>query len=468
VCDPPYELGFMNKGWDASGIAFDPAFWAVIFRALKPGGHLLAFGGTRTYHRMACAIEDAGFEIRDSLHWVYGSGFPKSLNVSKAIDDRAGAERPIIGEHKTQLPGGNTFAQDAWSQSQRAGGQTCVYLKAGQPCQGHDSGFSQGKTFHTGVTASATEDAKRWEGWGTALKPAHEPIVLARKPFKGTVAANLLAHGTGAINVDGCRVSTEGETFRAPQSDPGNRDGTQMFGFDEYSARERFQAAQRASTERLAERGRWPANFVLSHLEECDWERDDRESGSRDYVCAPGCPVVELDRQSGRGKSPPAGKPVRRFGARASEGWGLSSYSEGRAYGDEGGASRFFYCAKPSARERDYGCEGLPVRSGGEATDREDGSAGLNSPRAGAGRRGGRRNVHPTVKPIQLMRWLCRLVTPPGGVVLDPFTGSGTTGIAALREGFAFIGVEQSSEYIEIARARIARALEETCAKEPK
>lgn len=441
VCDPPYELGFMGKKWDASGIAYDVDLWRAVFRALKPGGHLLAFGGTRTYHRMACAIEDAGFDIRDSLHWVYGSGFPKSLNVSKAIDESLGAERPIIG-HASQLPGGNTFAQDAWSQANRAGGQTCVYLKAGKPCEGHDSGFSQGLTFHSGVTAPGSPEAERWSGWGTALKPAHEPIVLARKPLTGTVAANVLAHGTGGLNVDGCRIGSDDKLVRPSIL----RNDNQVLG-----------TGLGAGTQ-VEPAGRWPANFVLSHADGCD-------EAEGFTVCRDGCPVAELDRQSGRTKSmpPEKGRKGKRPGGFANVGADCGDPApNGPQYGDAGGASRFFYVAKPSARERDLGCEDMPERTGGQLTDRVDGSAGLSSPRAGAGRRGNRRNVHPTVKPIALMQWLCRLITPPGGVVLDPFCGSGTTGIAAVREGFSFIGIEQSPEYAEIAKARILRALSDT------
>ena len=460
VTDPPYELGFMGKKWDGTGIAYDAEFWRAVYRALKPGGHLLAFGGTRTYHRMACAIEDAGFEIRDSLHWVYGSGFPKSLNVSKAIDESLGAERPVVGQQMSQLPGGNTFAQDEWSKAHRGtNGQTCVYLKAGQPCQGHDSGESQGKTFHAALTSAGSPEAARWEGWGTALKPAHEPIILARKPLAGTVAANVLAHGTGGLNVDGCRLDPRGT-----EQKQGDYKGSEV----------QVVGARQGGKVYGADLGRWPANFVLSHSEGCvatgeftrapratNLPKDLADSLPADvqevYRCAPGCPVAELDRQSGTSKE--SDRPLKRKGARQMEGWGLAAESEGVRHPGEGGASRFFYCAKPSTRERDYGCEHLPARTGGEATGRQDDSAGVRNPRAGAGRGGGRRNYHPTVKPLALMRWLCRLVTPPGGVVLDPFTGSGTTGIAALLEGYRFVGVEMTEEYLPITEARLRAAL---------
>jgi len=313
VCDPPYELGFMGKRWDSTGIAYSVDLWREALRVLKPGGHLLAFGGTRTYHRMACAIEDAGFEIRDSIHWMYGSGFPKSLSVEK---NGAG---------------------------------------------------------------------EAWKGWGTALKPAHEPVVMARKPLDGTVAANVLAHGTGAINVDGCRVGTDSTRTRHT-ADMGYRGGLLAAG---------------AGYETGSASGRWPANVLLSHAEGCADE------------CADGCPVAEL-----------------------------------------GDAARYYYCAKPSTSERDAGLEHMPVTPGHEVCDREDGSAGADNPRAGV--RTERRNTHPTVKPIAIMRYLVRLVTPPGGVVLDPFAGSGTTGCAAVLEGARFLGLELEPKHAEIARARIA------------
>lgn len=434
--------------------------WArAAYRALKPGGHLLAFGGTRTYHRMACAIEDAGFEIRDSLHWVYGSGFPKSLNISKEIDERLGAERPVIG------PNPNHRAVSG---------------------VGYEGVYAGGNTGAPSLTGPGSPAAATWSGWGTALKPAHEPIVLARRPLTGTVAANVLEHGTGGLHVDACRIGSEvrfnppaGNTGLTPASlAPVNVTG--------------YQGAEVT--------GRWPANFLLSHDEECEAVGTRLERGHRGYPdgpggngfhggtgrdpdgsrtethapipdreveayrCAPGCPVAELDQQSGRSSS---GRPKAQRGRRPS-GFGDVGAERGDPapngpeYGDAGGASRFFYVAKPSRRERDFGCEHLAERTGGQLTDRVDGSAGLSSPRAGAGRTGGARNYHPTVKPIELMRWLCRLVVPVGGVVLDPFTGSGTTGIAAVREGLGFVGIEQSAEYAEIARARIERALEES------
>ncbi len=326
VTDPPYELGFMGKGWDRTGIANNVAMWAEALRVLKPGGHLLAFSGTRTYHRMVCAIEDAGFEVRDQIGWAYGSGFPKSLDVSKAIDKAAGAEREVIqqGERSAERP----VVED------QSGGK--AYRLAGD----------------ASITAPATDAARQWQGWGTALKPAWEPICVARKPLIGTVAANVLAHGTGGLNIDGCRV--EGEHTYTPRLTANsnlNDDGWQKIG----------QAAEPVTVS-----GRWPANLI--------------HDGSDEVLAA-------------------------------FPGDGDSS------------AARFYYAAKASK------------------SDRGDG------------------NTHPTVKPTDLMRYLCRLVTPPGGVVLDPFMGSGSTGKAAILEGFQFVGIDMTPEYVEIARGRVLGAI---------
>lgn len=558
VTDPPYELGFMGKRWDASGIAYNVDVWRECLRVLKPGGHLLAFGGTRTYHRMACAIEDAGFEVRDSIHWIYGSGFPKSMDVSKAIDKAAGKEREVIGL--------SPYAARA---------------------NKHARAMSPGDLPRTvldtrGITAPATDAAKQWQGWGTALKPAfepvivaakpatmgsclsmlrarlaeehsassqnefveafasalldagrrfatrgdscaetdtwqsasaidlslntvsswqrtweeasareststtstetnqttdsaillsclskitdgstrpnapafsflvrladdlfrasalrlraiqtlaatesatgaslescqgeedrgHKPIVVARKPLDGTVSENVLAHGTGALNIDGTRVAYASESdfaklaagVQAIKARGGSMENSWKNSSD-------LSGANDASTI-----GRWPPNILLNHSPECGDE------------CAEDCPVPEMDRQ-----------------------------------GDKDGASRFFPCfkyeAKAGRKERERGCESLPTKTGAQAVDREEGSDGLNSPRAGAGRTAAAvRNSHPTVKPVELMRWLVKLVTPPNGCVLDPFTGSGTTGMACMLEGFEFVGFEQSAEYIAIAEARI-------------
>jgi DNA modification methylase len=399
VTDPPYELEFMAKAWDGTGIAFSVPFWREVLRVLKPGGHLLAFGGTRTYHRMTCAIEDAGLEVRDSLHWVYGTGFPKSLNVSKAIDDAAGAEREVVG---------------------KKGGR---YSSPKQDFRGgtHHAANGAAVAMFDDITAPATEAAKQWDGWGTALKPGHEPIVLARKPLAGTVAANVLAHGTGGLNIDACRI---GSGTPKPVRGATENTGEGLFEMGSRSPRP-------DSTE-----GRWPANVLLD--EGAALELDAQTEG----VC----------HSAGKART---GSDNPRAAKHDATSWSIdSSTGDMHRFGDSGGASRFFYVAKPSRRERDLGCEHLPARTGGDATDREDVA----------------RNYHPTVKPIDLMRWLVRLVTPPQGWVLDPFVGSGTTAIAATLEGARFTGIEQDEGYCELARARMAhwkRAREAIPDKQP-
>jgi DNA modification methylase len=374
VTDPPYGLSFMGKNWD-HGVPGE-AFWAEAMRVAKPGAHMLGFGGSRTFHRLWCAVEDAGWEIRDTLFWAYGSGFPKSMDVSKAIDKAAGVER-------------------------------------------------EGGEGECRVTAPATPAARQWQGWGTALKPAFEPIVMARKPLEGTVAANVLKWGTGAINVDACRV---GNTLLSEQKAGKARLGT-------------FDRTNMITPKRV---GRWPANLI--------------HDGSPE--------VLDLFPETGPSKSNP-----RRNGEFKSVAKGRDLPHVTFGHDDLGGsASRFFkscpdddgedaearrliYCAKASKRDRDEGCDGLDERLAGCLNMRNDAHAQANgmtfSPK---------RNVHPTVKATALMRYLVRLVTPPGGLVLDPFTGSGSTGKAAMAECFRFLGIEKESEYVEIARARIQHA----------
>lgn len=390
VTDPPYELGFMGKGWDRSGIAYNVEVWRECLRVLKPGGYLLAFGGSRTYHRLACAIEDAGFEIRDQIQWIYGSGFPKSLDVSKAIDAAAGADREIVGANPFNARRPNPPVSE-------------LHQQAGWP---------------SNITAPATDAAKQWNGWGTALKPAHEPIVLARKPLIGTVAENVLQHGTGGLNIDGCRIGTSKDVPWGAL--PKDRSGHGIYGSFE---------SHEGGNGQDPNVGRWPANVI----------HDGTEEVLAVFPDAPG----QLRAVNGNENSVPG----------YSGGYGRSPFSAPRL--DFGSASRFFYCAKASKEDREEGLKSLPHRSAGAVTDRKDGSDGLNSPRAGAGRTNGSRNHHPTVKPTDLMRYLCRLVTPPNGIVLDPFCGSGSTGKAAILEGLNFIGIELSAEYCELAEKRI-------------
>jgi site-specific DNA-methyltransferase (adenine-specific) len=413
VTDPPYELGFMGKQWDGSGIAYDQDLWRQCLRVLKPGGHLLAFGGTRTYHRMAVAVEDAGFEIRDSIHWLYGSGFPKSLDVSKAIDKAAGAERDAIGPSRSNglamKPGASTFS----------------------------GGFTGKRPDPPSITAPATDAARQWEGWGTALKPAHEPILVARKPLSGTVAATVLKHGTGAIDIDGCRIATDDRFGGGAKGTSGFANGYNNDGWTPGN-----------------QEGRWPANLILTHSADCAPD------------CATDCPVAEIDRQSGTSKSPPVGSTAKVRRDASAHTVSLPPMELPNGYGDTGGASRFFtvtewdptadtapfrYVAKPSRAERNAGLADLPEQLGGLLEGGDD-------KRTGKPQLQPRQNHHPTVKPLALMRWLVRLVTPPGGTVLEPFAGSGTTMAAAILEDRHVIGCELTADYLPIIEGRIAWA----------
>ena len=330
VTDPPYGLSFMGKRWDYDVPSVE--IWEQCLRVLKPGGYLLAFAGTRTQHRMAVRIEDAGFEIRDMIAWMYGSGFPKSMDVSKALDKAAGAEREVVGQWK---PTGT--ARPSKGKSHSAAKTTA------------DCGYDPDTSAMVDITAPATDEAKQWQGWGTALKPAMEPITMARKPFKGTVADNVQMYGTGAINIDGCRVGEDEIKTCAKERGRSFNSIAPVSGFN--------------GCEESTHISRWPANVL--------------HDGCEDVL---------------------------------------------RGMGE---AARFFYTPKACKEDRDDGCEN---------------------------------NFHPTVKPTDLMRYLCRMVTPPGGIVLDPFTGSGSTGRGAVLEGFRFIGCEMDADYIKIAKARILAA----------
>ena len=360
VTDPPYELGFMGKSWDSTGIAFNVEVWTEALRVLKPGGHLLAFSGSRTYHRMAVAIEDAGFQIRDQIMWIYGSGFPKSLDVAKQLNKMAGVE------FDTQPASGVGFMNAT------------------------DDGYNT--TLNQLVqTGKSTPEAVTWQGWGTALKPAHEPIVLARKPLIGTVAANVLEWGTGGLNIDGSRVGND-ERINTPTSATANR-----VAMGEY---------WRTDAEPTVATGRFPANLIHDGSDE----------------------VLEL------------------FGESA----------------------RFFYCAKASKKDRNEGLDGFEGQSIGAkgnglaricVTCNASTIQGCDCPdRTYVNPT--RQNHHPTVKPTDLMRYLVKLITPPNGIVLDPFTGSGSTGKGAVMEGFNFVGIELDPDYVAIATARIQHQLD--------
>ncbi len=409
VTDPPYGLSFMGKKWDYSVPSVE--LWREVFRVLKPGGHLLSFGGTRTYHRMVVAIEDAGFEIRDQVQWIYGSGFPKSLDVSKAIDKQAGAEREVIGRY--EFPDGGNRIKDRTA-SERVG-----------QLHGHK---------HTPITCPATDSAKQWQGWGTALKPATEIICMARKPLsESTVAKNVLKWGCGALNIDESRIA-------GPKGVPGqlakHRKGEESQGWCENQGEHAWKRGMKRDPvimEEVMAKGRWPANVLFD------------ESAAE-----------MLDEQSGVSKS-----QVRKISS--TEDTAIKNQIYGKGYvrqeggqSDSGGASRFFYVAKASKRERNAGLEGMPEKPMNTYNFSEDGSFTKNSTaKSGEQVRDSRQNFHPTVKPIRLMEYLCKLITPPSGVILDPFCGSGSTGVAATKLGFKFVGIEREAEYVEIANKRI-------------
>jgi site-specific DNA-methyltransferase (adenine-specific) len=389
VTDPPYELGFMGKSWDSTGIANDPKLWKEVLRVLKPGGHILAFGGSRTYHRMAVAIEDAGFEIRDQIMWVYGSGFPKSLNIDKAIDKAAGVEREVVGSRVAHDIRNNNL------------------MEATQ-------GLNRGTMIYE-YTKATTKEAKQWQGWGTALKPAHEPIVLARKPVEGTVANNVLTYGVGGLNIDGTRVGSEimqkttstGEVVIENRAMSGPNYGRIPDG---------------------EVQGRFPANFIHDGSDE----------------------VIELFPRA-KGGAYPAKRGTSNIGAFGDGGTHKDKPNQARVMGDDGSAARFFYCAKASKRDRNDGLDEFENKArptmgngiGGQPNQQIENN----------------KNHHPTVKPTDLMQYLCRLITPPNGTILDPFLGSGSTGKAAMYEGFNFVGIELTDEYLPIAKARIEFAL---------
>lgn len=425
VCDPPYGLSFMGKRWDYDVPSVE--IWAECLRVLKPGGHLLAFAGTRTQHRMAVRIEDAGFEIRDMIAWVYGSGFPKSLDVSKAIDKHGPSGQVPFAEFAAHYEArrkasGLTHAQvcaaGGWHGATNHGGTSANWANGygmptaeqwailqpllglgdewavrvereqyereviGKRAVNRGVAFTSDGPDEIPITAPGSDAARQWQGWGSALKPALEPITVARKPLVGTVAANVLEHGTGALNIDGCRVATNGEQPKGS------------------GARESWRAMEgRTDLQDHGENvtpaaGRWPANLI----------------------------------------------------------------HDGDAAADLlGEAARFFYCAKASKRDRDEGLEHMDAvhrPNGNKWTDQDYRVA--RGERPASAESGPRKNIHPTVKPTDLMAYLCRLVTPPGGLVLDPFMGSGSTGKAAIREGFRFIGIEREASYLEIAKARIS------------
>ena len=393
VTDPPYGISFMAKKWDYDVPSVE--VWQEAMRVLKPGGHALIACGTRTQHRMVVNIEDSGFEIRDVVSWIYGSGFPKSLNISKAIDKAAGAEREVVGvssndRPKSQVKGGKAF----------------------------DRAMDKGQEHQTiNITAPATPEAKQWDGWGTALKPACEFFTLARKPLsEKTVAANVLKWGTGGINIDGCRVGTEGATKKVDTNKC--RESLGKYG----------DGLNGGKVSKL-NMGRFPANLI--------------HDGSQE--------VLDLFPETKSGVAVKKNLDGRTYNAHQK--WGMKAKAgEDIGYTDQGSAARFFYCPKASKKDRDEGLEEKEIESdlgsGDICKKRENRVHPL------------RKNTHPTVKPTALMQYLCRLITPTGGVVLDPYMGSGSTGKAAIKEGFGFVGCELDEDYFLIASQRVKNELD--------
>lgn len=476
VTDPPYGLGkepiaeelmkdwiekgyheisgkgFMGKEWDA--FVPQPIFWKQAFRVLKPGGHVLSFFGTRTYDWGVMSMRFAGFEVRDCIQWLYGSGFPKSHNISKALDKMQGAEREVIGEnpYNKNKGGKNHFSEKC--------------LQAGKL---------------SNITASSTDSAKQWDGWGTALKPANEPIVLARKPLeKGlSIAENILKWGVGGINIDASRIGMKKDDF--------NSFVKKRISFDGVEVNKGWKNSSNSlSAEEYIEnssQGRFPANIILTHHEDCEcngtkkvkaikggvgerskisngninWKPSNTGSkGDEDgnetvenWDCHEDCPIRILDEQSGELKS---GKVVSKGGDKYSpSGWVEKNRTEGNTWeASKGGASRFFYVAKASKSERNKGLDGFDEKEskyGSNGGAMPSGNSNTNKTKMA--------NFHPTVKPIKLMQYLVKMITPTNGIVLDPFCGSGTTGVACKLDGFQFVGLEQDPEYAKIAEARI-------------
>jgi DNA modification methylase len=407
VTDPPYELGFMGKSWDATQIAFSVEMWVEVLRVLKPGGHLLAFSHTRTYHRMVVAIEDAGFEIRDQIMWVYGSGFPKSHNIGKNI------EKINVGGIKNLKK---------------------IGVKKGIKVETGTQGYSYSKEYVAGKSMGGKqingdipvyEINNDWEGWGTALKPAHEPIVLARKPLVGTVANNVLTWGVGGLNIDGSRIATNENLNGGAYAKSGiARDdgwGMQRAGAGEYEQPQ----------------GRFPANFIHDGSDE----------------------VVELFPDTGKSTGGRIGKKSMGDVTNVPAG----EFQAGDpGYGDSGSAARFFYCAKTSKRDRNEGLDGFEAKKNSKMYRTANNTSETISKGFERFDTAPQSNNHPTVKPTSLMRYLVRLITPPHGTVLDPFMGSGSTGKACMYENFNFVGIDMIEEYVEISKARIEFAKKES------
>lgn len=402
VTDPPYELNFMNKGWDNSGIAFQKETWKKCYEVLKPGGYLLAFGGSRTFHRIACAIEDAGFEIRDTIMWLYGSGFPKSMNLGLKMDKKQGC--PDRG-HRIAVANRH-----------------------------HPDGTLEPNGEKLPPYEPKTSLGEKWNGWGTALKPSFEPIIVARKPFKGSLVDNVIEYGVGGINIDECRVDfVNDEDYKITA----NKNQHEKFGTPPMTNNNVYGDYSMIQPKNYSATGRFPANTILTY-DETDF----------DEVCGSFPNTKSTYNINGKHE-----KVIHRNNADTLK-YGYKTRMDSSSYNDSGSASRYFYCAKASKKDRDEGLDDF---------DKEKVNDGRNTPIDNAFQRGEtlRKNTHPTVKPTELMQYLIRLVTPQGGVILDPFNGSGSTGKAVMYENkehnknYKYVGIELSDEYLSISQARI-------------
>lgn len=405
ITDPPYELNFMGKGWDNAGVSFNKETWKKCYDVLKSGGYLLAFGGSRTYHRIACAIEDAGFEIRDCIMWLYGSGFPKSMNIGLAIDKKKGVESIDTGVASPNARPNSTKENTLF-----------------------ESG-TVGKNFNIKVATN------EWQGWGTCLKPAFEPIIVARKPFKGSLVDNVLEYGVGGLNIDECRVGDEERTYKGAG------------GSDITIAKGAIGSGVGKDLE-FTVSGRFPANVILTY-DDTDFEE----------VCG-GFPDTKSTASKANYEKTNQNNFCHLY----------TNIKSGNHFEDSGSAARYFYCAKASKKDRDEGLEEFETKNAKKLLNREENSMGASwngkysSGNAFAGCGAPKKNFHPTVKPTSLMQYLVRLVSPKGATILDCFMGSGSTGKAVAYENkernanYKFIGVEMNEEYCNIARARIEYA----------
>ena len=400
VCDPPYELNFMGKSWDNAGVSFNSNTWKQCYEVLKPGGYLLSFGGSRTYHRIAVAIEEAGFEIRDTIMWLYGSGFPKSMNIGLAIDKKNGIDNRT---GKVKSDGSATGS--------------IVTTRTGNLKKEYEERIAQNE----------------WQGWGTCLKPSFEPIIVARKPFKGSLVDNVIKNGVGGLNIDECRVdfvSVEDYKITA------NKNQHEKFGTLPMTNNNVYGDYSMIQPKNYSATGRFPANTILTY-EETDF----------DEVCG-GFPYTKNSKRNEKHN-----KDTEYTNTYTPS---KAIYTENNTYDDSGSASRYFYCAKASKKDRD---EGLDTFEKKVSCDRNEECYSANVPFNRSANP--KRNTHPTVKPTTLMQYLVRLVTPKNGVILDPFNGSGSTGKAVMYENkernknYKYIGIELNEEYLPIAKARI-------------